>query len=167
MVLKILISLLIVCAAALVAHTVDRVRKRERNKMSFMEAFNLTEMTIVTLFNNGHKLNFLLDTGSNDAYISKSASQIEGLSYEVIPTQGTNVTGSVGQCSCTEAIRISLTYKDYTYNTDLFVLDTLDESFKSIKESDGVQLHGILGTLFLQKHNFVLDFDELIAYKKK
>lgn len=167
MVLKILISLLIVCAAALVAHTVDRVRKRERNKMSFMEAFNLTEMTIVTLFNNGHKLNFLLDTGSNDAYISKSASQIEGLSYEVIPTQGINVTGSVGQCSCTEAIRISLTYKDYTYNTDLFVLDTLDESFKSIKESDGVQLHGILGTLFLQKHNFVLDFDELIAYKKK
>ncbi len=166
MVLKILISLLIVCAAALVAHTVDRVRKRERNKMSFMEAFNLTEMTIVTLFNNGHKLNFLLDTGSNNAYISKSASQIEGLSYEVIPTQGTNVTGSVGQCSCTEAIRISLTYKDYTYNTDLFVLDTLDESFKSIKESDGVQLHGILGTLFLQKHNFVLDFDELIAYKK-
>lgn len=134
--------------------------------MSFMEAFNLTEMTIVTLFNNGHKLNFLLDTGSNNAYISKSASQIEGLSYEVIPTQGTNVTGSVGQCSCTEAIRISLTYKDYTYNTDLFVLDTLDESFKSIKESDGVQLHGILGTLFLQKHNFVLDFDELIAYKK-
>lgn len=167
MVLKILISLLIVCAALIVAHIVDRVRIREKNKMSFMEAFNLTEMTIVTFFNNGQKLNFLLDTGSNDAYISKSASKIEGLSYEVIPTQGTNVTGSVGQCSCTEAIRIPLTYKDYTYNTDLFVLDTLDESFKSIKESDGVQLHGILGTLFLQKHNFVLDFDELVAYKKK
>lgn len=167
MVLKIIIILLIVCVAALVAHTIDKIKERERNKMSFMEAFNLTEMTIVTFFNNGHKLNFLLDTGSNDAYISKFASKIAGLSYEAIPTLGTNVTGSVGQCACTEAIRIPLTYKDYTYNTDLFVLDSLDESFKSIKESDGVQLHGILGTLFLQKHNFVLDFDELVAYKKK
>lgn len=167
MVLKILISLLIVCAAAIVAHIVDRVRKKERSKMSFMEAFNLTEMTIVTLFNNGQKLNFLLDTGSNDAYISKSASKIEGLSYEVIQTDGTHVTGSAGSCSSSEAIRIPLTYKNYTYTTDLFVLESLDESFKAIKESDGVQIHGILGTLFLQKHNFVLDFDELVAYKKK
>lgn len=167
MVLKILISLLIVCAALIVAHIVDRVRTRERNKMSFMEAFNLTEMTIVTFFNNGQKLNFLLDTGSNDAYISRSASRIKGLSYEKIPTDGINVTGSVGNCACTEAIKISLTYKDNTYSTDLHILESLDESFKSIKETDGVQLHGILGTLFLQKHNFVLDFDELVAYKKK
>lgn len=166
MVLKIVISLLIVCAA-FVAHIVDKVRLRERNKMSFMEAFNLTEMTIVTLFNDGHKLNFLLDTGSNDAYISKSASQIEGLSFKNIKAEGISVTGSMGTCNSTEAIRIPLTYKDYTYNTDLYILDSLDDSFKSIKESDGVQLHGILGTLFLQKHNFVLDFDELVAYKKK
>lgn len=132
-----------------------------------MEAFNLTEMTIVTFFNNGQKLNFLLDTGSNDAYISKSASRIKDLSYEKISTDGINVTGSVGNCACIEAMRIPLTYKDNTYNTDLFILESLDESFKAIKESDGVQLHGILGTLFLQKHNFVLDFDELVAYKKK
>lgn len=167
MVLKIVISLLIVCAALIVAHIVDKVRLRERNKMSFMEAFNLTEMTIVTLFNNGHKLNFLLDTGSNDAYISKSASQIEGLSFENIKAEEISITGSIGTCNSTEAIRIPLTYKDYTYNTNLYILDSLDDSFKSIKESDGVQLHGILGTLFLQKHNFVLDFDELVAYKKK
>ena len=121
MVLKILISLLIVCAALIVAHIVDRVRIRERNKMSFMEAF----------------------------------------------PKGTNVVGSTGNCACTETIRIPLTYKDNTYSADLYVLESLDESFKSIKETDGVQLHGILGTLFLQKHNFVLDFDELVAYKKK
>lgn len=167
MVLKILIILLVVCAALVVAHTIHKNKVKERNKMSFMEAFNLTEMTIVTFFNNGHKLNFLLDTGSNDAYISKSASKIKGLHYKNIPTNGTHITGSVGVCDCTEAISIPLTYRDNTYFTDLFVLESLDESFKAIKETDGVQLHGILGTLFLQKHNFVLDFDELIAYKKK
>ena len=167
MVLKIVISLLIVCAAALVAHIVDRVREKERNKMSFMEAFNLTEMTIVTLFNNGQKLNFLLDTGSNNAYISKSASKIEGLVFERIKADGINITGSTGVCSSEEAIRIPLTYRDHTYNTDLYILESLDDSFKGIKESDGVQLHGILGTLFLQKHNFVLDYEELVAYKKK
>lgn len=167
MVLETSICLLIVCAVSIAAHTVNRARLRERNKMSFMEAFNLTEMTIVTFLNNGKKLNFLLDTGSNDAYISKSASKIKGLSYEKIHTDGINVTGSAGNCLCTKAIRMPLTYKDNTYDTDMFVLESLDDSFKSIKESDGVQLHGILGTLFLQKHNFVLDFDELVAYKKK
>lgn len=167
MVFEIITYLLIVCAVFIAAYIVNRARIRERNKMSFMEAFNLTEMTIVTFFNNGKKLNFLLDTGSNDAYISKSASKIKGLSCEKIHTDGINVTGSVGNNVCTEAIRMPLTYKDNTYITGLFVLDSLDESFKAIKESDGVQLHGILGTLFLQKHNFVLDFDELVAYKKK
>lgn len=167
MILKTLISLLIVCAALIVAHIVDRVRIRERNKMSFMEAFNLTEMTIVTLFNNGQKLNFLLDTGSNNAYISKSASKIKDLAFEKINADEINITTSVGNCTCNEAIRIPLTYKDYTYSTNLFVLESLDESFKAIKESDGVQIHGLLGTLFLKEHNFVLDFDELVAYKKK
>lgn len=167
MVLKIVITLLIVCAALFVAHIVDKIRLRERNKMSFMEAFNLTELTVVTLINNGIKLNFLLDTGSNEAYISKSASTINGLLYEPIEGVETNITGSTGNCNSTEAIRIPLTYKDNTYTTDLYILDSLDESFKSVKESNGVQLHGILGTLFLQKHNFVLDFDELVAYKKK
>lgn len=167
MILKIVISLSIVCAAALVAHTIDRIMRRERNKMSFMEAFNLTEMTIVTFFNNGQKLNFLLDTGSNNAYISKSASKIKGLAFEKIAADNISITSSVGNCTCNKAIRIPLTYKDNTYSTDLFVLDSLDESFKAIKESDGVQIHGILGTLFLKKHNFILDFDELVAYKKK
>lgn len=167
MILKILLILIVVCIAAIVAYILDDIRRKNRNKMPFIEGFHLIEMTIVTLFNNGKKLNFLLDTGSNNSYISKSASEIKGLSCENFPVDSINVTGSTGNYDCNRAIKISLSYKDQTYSTELYILESLDESFKSIEETNGVQLHGILGTSFLQKYNFVIDFDKLVAYKKK
>lgn len=150
-----------------IMYTVNNYRTRERNKMSFMEAFNLTEMPIVTLFNDKVKLNFLLDTGSNHAFLSRQASGIKGLSYTEIPIDDFNILGCSGSTNCNKIARMPLSYKDNTYVVDLHVLDSLDDSFKSLKESEGVQLHGIIGTRFLQEHNFVLDFDELVAYKKK
>lgn len=130
-----------------------------------MEAFNLTEMTIVTFSNNGKKLNFLLDTGSNDSYISKSTSELD-IVYKELNNNEREILGSAGASQTGKEINMDLTYKDFIYNNNMYVLDSLDESFKSIKETDGVQLHGILGTIFLNKYRFILDFDELVAYKK-
>ena len=63
-------------------------------------------------------------------------------------------------------ININLKYKKYKYAAELIVSPTLDESFTALKEHNGIQIHGLLGTKFLEEHKYILDFAELVARNK-
>ena len=78
-------------------------------KISFKEALDLCDLPVITLYQNGKRYNFLLDTGSNRSHISveyidelkikyaKSSTQvsgIEGNSMEV--KQGLSVFENIG-----------------------------------------------------------------------
>lgn len=165
MVFKIIMCLFMVCVAAFAAYTINIIRVRNKTKMSFMEAFNLTEMVIVTFMNNGRKLNFLLDTGSDSSYISRSAYN-KGITGKKIEPKNINIVGSAGSSSSVETILAPLVYKDTIYDIEINVLDSLDDSFAAVKNDCGVQLHGLLGNDFLNKYNFVIDFEELTVYNK-
>ena len=45
-------------------------------------------------------------------------------------------------------------------------INNMSEAFGFIKKESGVQIHGILGSLFFQKYKYILDFDSLKAYIK-
>ena len=45
---------------------------KKKFNISFKEAMELVELPIITFYNKGQKLNFLLDTGSNDCIIDSS-----------------------------------------------------------------------------------------------
>lgn len=165
MVFKIIMCLFMVCVAAFAAYTINIIRVRNKTKMSFMEAFNLTELVIVTFTNNGNKLNFLLDTGSDSSYISRSAYN-KGITGEKINSKNINIIGCTGASNSGETILAPLAYKNTVYDIEINVLDSLDDSFAAVKSDCGVQLHGILGNDFLHKHNFVVDFEELTVYNK-
>lgn len=166
MVIKIVICLIIVCVIAGVAQIIEDIKKKERNKMSFMESYNLTELTIVTLFNGNVKLNFLLDTGSNNSFLSKSASKIKGLTYKSVRSDKCSIMCASGTSDVEQVVKMNLSYKDNVYTTELHIMESLDTSFNMLKQEYGVAVHGILGTKFMNENNFVLDFEELVAYKK-
>jgi predicted aspartyl protease len=130
--------------------------------MSFKQGFDLTELPIITLYQGEHKLNLLLDTGSNNNIIDSKI--VESLEYTPIDTE-TNVYGLDGIKKKSSMCNLSLFYKDKEYNHE-FVIRDMSAVFGSIKESTGVTLHGLIGSLFFNKYKYVLDFDELIAYSK-
>lgn len=138
---------------------------KARCKMSFKEALDLTELPVVTFYNGGKKINFLLDTGSNASYFNiRDVERLE--KYERINKVSAGiVTGSSVVEETHGYIRIPLEYRGTTYSDD-FVLYDISDSFNNIKKESGVSIHGILGNQFFTKYKYVLDFDKMIAYMK-
>ena len=139
-----------------------QINKKYKSKISFKESMDLTELPVITFVNNNVKLNFLLDTGSNNSFINKSI--LNMLDYKEL-NGASNIIGFEGNKIENSICEMKIGYKDYIFDTTFNIAD-LDASFNVIKQEDGVQLHGILGSLFFQKYKYVLDFQSLIAYMK-
>lgn len=133
-----------------------------KNTISFREAMDLVELPVITFYNNNRKLNFLLDTGSNISYINESL--VSSLSYsksdKTMSTMGIEAN-KVDAFFCI----MDVTYKDKVFREEFAIRD-LSAAFDTVKAESGVQIHGILGSLFFQKYKYILDFERLVAYTK-
>ena len=164
MVLEIILTII---AVLVVGYTVnlfeDRINKKNNRKMSFKEAMDLAEMPVVTFYQGETKLNFLLDTGSNYSHISpEAAKNIHGTMFDV----KAKVSG-IGEGTTSAVCRTTLSYKGSDYDIDLHITSHLTNAFTEIKKETGVQVHGLIGNQFFQKHKYILDFKELVAYSVK
>ena len=162
MVLKIIVIFSLVCITAYVANIIEDVKKKNKSKISFKEAMDLVELPIITFNNKDHKLNFLLDTGSNVSYINKSI--LTSLDYQMLDKE-MPAFGMEGNKINSPFCSMNVSYREQTFNEEFSISD-LDNAFNIIKKEDGVQLHGILGSKFFEKYRYVLDFKDLIAYIK-
>ena len=153
---------ILVLVIVFIINTIDDIRKRNNSKISFKEAMDLVELPVVTFYNGGTKLNFLLDTGSNVSYINSSI--IPLLVHEKTDKE-MNTIGIEGNKVSNQFCKMSVTYKNQVFEEEFSIAD-LDEAFGVVKQESGVQIHGILGSKFFERYKYVLDFKELIAYIK-
>lgn len=136
---------------------------KEKSKLSFKEALDLTALPIITFTHNGHKFNFMLDTGSNSSYLDKRLlSKVKPVTLTDI-NQAIVTGGSV--ISSDTSIVLPISNRDITFNHNFDVIN-LSEQLDAIKNCTGVTIHGILGTDMLGDHHYVLDFKDCIAYLK-
>lgn len=159
---EIFIIIAVIVILAIIINGVEDY-SRDREAMSFREAMDLAELPVVTFYQGKEKFNFLLDTGSNHSHISvEAAERIKGT-----PMVGSeNVQGVGGAIVIDRAINATIEYKSKSYEVSLLVGEHLTDTFRTIKETTGVQVHGIIGSGFLSDNRYILDFDELIAYSK-
>jgi hypothetical protein len=162
--MNIIISLVLILSVIGITVVVYLLKNNKKDKLSFKESLDLTELPVVTFYNNGLKLNFLLDTGSNVNLLNKKLS--EKLKKEFVNSE-LNVYGVGGVQNSVEAscCNMEITNGNLKF-TDNFYLIDLEETFSEIKKSSGVQIHGILGSLFFNKYRYILDFNKMIAYVK-
>lgn len=119
-------------------------------------------------FTDGDKiLAFILDTGSDSSHINRTVVKELGLeTFPIIPKEGkVNVvsTGNGIMEASNERCRIKLSLEGFDFNVE-FSVENLDPVFNFIRENDGVQVHGILGTNFLRANNWTIDFANNMAY---
>lgn len=133
------------------------------NAMSFQNSMDLAELPVITFHQGSEKINFILDTGSNVCVID--ASVLDRIKYSKIDKQINN-SGIEGSAQNLDLCIIETCYKDKTYENPYAIRD-MSAVFKSIKDSTGVTVHGLLGSDFFNKYKYVLDFKELIAYSKE
>ena len=142
-------------------YSLRRDKCRESTKISFKEGFDLTELPVVTFYSNNKKLHFLLDTGSNISYINSSL--LKDLKVEDMDVK-TNTVGVEGKNMETHHYMIEIGYKEQKFKEEFGAID-LDLVFNAIEKESGIKIHGILGSKFLEKYKYILNFKELTAYR--
>lgn len=131
--------------------------------MSFQNSMDLAELPVVTFRQGDKKINFLLDTGSNNCIIDSNI--LKNIDHKMLNIE-TNILGIEGNAQKTGVCTIKMTYKDKEYEYP-YVIQDMSAAFDSIKKETGVTVNGMLGSKFFNEFKYVLDFDELIAYSKE
>lgn len=137
--------------------------KRIDSYMSFRESMDLTELPVVTFYQGDKKINFLLDTGSNKSLINAYC----GLDIKFEDANiKSDIVGINGETLNAKCANVEFTYKNFDFKYTFHVCD-LRSAFDSIKQEQGVTIHGILGNQFFKEYSYILDFNKLVAYSKK
>ena len=162
MILKIIITFLLIIIAAFLVNIIQEIKTNNKCKFSIKESLELAGLPIITFYNNDVKLNFLLDTGSTDSIINSSM-------LSVLKTTANNTTKEIisasGNSIPSKYCDMEITYNNNTYMGSFAIID-LTAAFKEVKDTTGVQLQGIIGSSFLQKYKYMIDFKELVVYQQ-
>jgi len=142
---------------------INKLFKGKSNALSFQQGFDLTELPIITFKQGDTKLNFILDTGATNNVIDSNA--LPNIKYTPMNEVST-LFGLEGNVKPVQMCRLALSHKDFSFEYE-YLINDLSAPFLQIKKESGVILHGILGSKFFHKFQYVLDFSELIAYSKK
>ena len=131
--------------------------------VSFKQGFIPPRIPIATFYQDGKKLNFLLDSGSDKNVLDNRI--LKEVKYEDVEGESVNLTG-VGGVTQVNTCRIAFTCDNKEYVEDFLVTD-LSEAFGLIEQDHCITLHGIIGSTFMRKNNIVMDFQNLVAYTKE
>lgn len=159
MVLIALCVIFLIIAVAVTFGVIAGVRKKN-SEISFREAMDLAELPVITFYNGDKKINFLLDTGSNISYLNESI--VSSLVTESTGEES-NIIGIEGNKVNCKICKMIIRRKNQEFEEEFSIAD-LDKAFSIVKKESGVQIHGILGSRFFEKYEYVLDFKDYIAY---
>lgn len=136
-------------------------KKKRTCEVSFRDTLLLAGIPIVT-FKNGNKyFNFIIDTGATSSLINKSvinefnADKIDG--NDVVCGLDPNVEFK------SEKFKIQLECDNEKFDVTFGAID-LDATFNSLQEDSGIYVSGILGSDFLERHKYILDYNKMIIY---
>lgn len=161
-IINIAVTLLLI---SLITYYYNEQLFKEKSKISIKESLDLLEIPVITLENNNKKFNFILDSGSSNSHISPTASK--DILYNkkgTINYSANSANGTITNKS--KVLNVDLMYKKDIFNINLIVTENLELSFKDIMDDNKIQLHGIIGSDFLIKHKYILDFADKVAYHK-
>ena len=161
-ILEVVIILVVVCVLTVIINGIeDYHRTNSLTRLSFADTMGRLKLPIVSLTNNGQTFKFLIDTG---ATLSVEDSNIlDELDYSKIDIKG-NAYGIDGNIVNVDYVAMTLSHGDTKF-VEQFQVMRLD-AFDNLRETDNIDLVGILGGAFLKRYNFVVDYKELIAYTK-
>lgn len=149
---------------ALIVLIIYNARTKKTTSIPFKESMELVRLPIVTFKNGNTKLHFLLDTGSDDSFITSSILKKVKIKGEI--NKVTSIATGGGNINSKGIVIIDIQYKDKVFE-NTFIVSDMDEAFQSAVGNRGVHLHGILGSVFFERYKYMIDFKEMTAYSKK
>lgn len=115
-----------------------------------------TTIPIITVNHNNVSFNLMVDTGCNTSYIDESIVDLL-LAKKTNKTLGGIVFGDGASEDETPIYDIQMALGDIKF-TEEFAAINLASTVKEFKDAFGIRIRGMLGSDFLAKYGFILDF---------
>lgn len=135
--------------------------KKRKINISFRETMRLTGLPVIIMEIQGNMLNFVIDTGSSKSIIDSNIVNDFNISYDSIAE--TSLMGSEGIKSKAILGNITSIYEDEEYTITALIKD-MKKPFDQFKKTRGLTVHGLLGSDFLEKYKYNIDFENYLAY---
>ena len=162
-ILEALIVLVAIFIIAIVINGIEDYHTRNSLvRLSFTDNMGRLNLPVVSLTNNGQSFNFLIDTGATLSVIDSNA--LDKLAYTKVETTG-SAYGVDGNIIPVEYARIELNHENTKFVDEFQIMRV--NGFDNIKESDKIEIVGILGSTFLKRYNFTINYKDLIISAKK
>ena len=126
---------------------------------SFEDTMGVHKIPIVSFEHNGKIVNFVIDSGASHSVINVSS--IDEFQYKLLESAG-GVYGIDGKMVQTRLASIELTKNGHVFQDIFQVLPV--PGLDKIKEKENLEVHGILGSQFLKKYQFLINYKHLRAY---
>lgn len=142
----------------------------ERAEISIRESIYYTKMPLLPIeLENNQRVNFILDSASNVSHINEE--DLKFFKYEST-AQTQSIMGIEGNLQDVDKVILKFSYKNNNFEAEACKSDlskTFNNFSAEIKRLYGtdIKVVGLLGNDFLTKYGYVLDFNDLIVYKKK
>lgn len=127
-------------------------------KIPFEGNVDPASFPVITLYNNGNPVSFLVDSGSNISHINSS--ELGWIKYEDIKDSNMSIVGMEGNEVIVERCTIELTCNGKTI-VEEFAKTNLDSIRDTIMETRDIEIEGILGGTFLKKNNGVINYNDM------
>lgn len=154
-----------VCAIGAIGMIVMKWIHRIRTSISFEHSLKKSELIIIPLYNNGKRLNFIVDSGSTCNVINSSVIDELNLLKEDVDASKMESISIAGDAHTQSVVSMMLESKGENFFETFFVMH-MDEAFRWSSSEYGEQVHGLLGCDFLTRYGKVIDFDKYIIYTK-
>ena len=162
-ILEALIVLVAIFIIAIVINGIEDYHTRNSLvRLSFTDNMGRLNLPVVSLTNNGQSFNFLIDTGATLSVIDSNA--LDKLAYTKTETTG-SAYGVDGNIIPVEYARIELNHENTKFVEEFQIMRV--NGFDNIKESDKIEIVGILGSTFLKRYDFTINYKDLIISTKK
>jgi predicted aspartyl protease len=162
-ILEALIVLVAIFVIATVINGIEDYHTRNSLvRLSFTDNMGRLNLPVVSLTNNGQSFNFLIDTGATLSVIDSNA--LDKLAYTKVETIG-SAYGVDGNIIPVEYARIELNHENTKFVDEFQIMRV--NGFDNIKKSDKIEIVGILGSTFLKRYDFTINYKDLIISAKK
>lgn len=113
-----------------------------------------TKLPIIPVEVEDKYLCFIIDTGSTCSLID---SNVVEYFKDIVTPAGDGIDGTKHKVY---VVTLPFSFEGQSYRLK-FCVKPLLEAFKDIETESGIQVHGLLGTDFLMKNKWIIDFDKL------
>ena len=130
---------------------------------TFENTMGTYKVPIVSFNHNGKTVNFIIDSGSTHSIINSSS--LDVFDYAQLENTQGSVFGIDGNKISTDLVTVIINKnnKDFSDVFQVLPIPGIDK----LNKTEGIEVHGLLGSTFLKKYKFHIDYKRLEAYCKK